>query len=235
MSDQPRRRFRPASAPRRVGEPNVLSGQAIPNRLSTMGTTSRPTLPATAPAQPSPRPLATTPTTVPSRPAQAPTDATERGPRARRLPSLSTLIFIGFLVFTAARFLGNMGFGDADPTTPPGGSGAGVVTFGTSLDEECELTQPSNRFARIDDVWWRADLAATQGADAAAVVRMYQDEGQIERHDVPAEPEVGEWDVLCAAEPVPGHEPGTYRVEVWDAAEKELLATGAYTRFGLTP
>ena len=234
MSDQPRRRLRPPAAPRRVGEPNVLTGQATPNQLSTMGTTSRPTPPAMAPTQAATRPLANQPAIPAGMPPRPPSEATPAaGPRVRRLPSLSTLIFIGFLLFTAARFLGNAGFGFADPTTPPGS--AGVVTFGTSLDEDCALTQPGNRFARIDDVWWRADLAATQGADAATVVRMYHDEDQIERHDVPAEPNLGEWDVLCAAEPVAGRGAGEYRVEVWDAPEQQLLATGTYTRFDATP
>jgi hypothetical protein len=235
MSEQRRRRLRPNPPPRRVGEPNVLSDQAIPNRLSTS------TKSASAPSTPVPvpvRPAAARPTTATGRPAEAPAD--DEAPRRRRVPSLSTLIFVGFLVFTAARFLNNMGEGGADPTTaprptaapgataPPGP--AGVVSFGTSLGDDCELDGVAGAFSRAADVWWRADLETVQSPDADALVVTFHDDAQIGREFVAADPEFGEWSVLCAGKPTMGASVGRYRVEVWDGPRTVLLATGVFER-----
>lgn len=164
-------------------------------------------------------------------PTEAPSDGAPA--RGRRLPSFGTLLFIAFAVYWAVRAFGNAGFGEPAPTTAPapgGGGAVGVVTFGTGLDDECTLIASGDRFPTAADVWWRAELATEQAADAAVVVRSYLDESRIDRREVPAEPEFGEWDVLCAGEPVPGRQAGTYRVEVWDASETVLLATGGYTK-----
>ena len=123
MSEPPRRPRRSAPVARRVGEPNVLSDQATPNRLSTLGTPGSSKLPAMAPTGPAARPATARPTIATGRPARPAED--DAGPRQRRLPSLSTLLFIGFLVFTAARFLSNIGAGNDDPTTAPVPGGAG--------------------------------------------------------------------------------------------------------------
>lgn len=147
---------------------------------------------------------------------------------------MSTLLFIAFAIYWAVRGFGNAGFGTVDPTTAPapGGAGqAGIVLFGEGLDDDCGVTKVADRFVKGADVWWRAELVADQPADAAVVVRAYRDEGQIERREVPAEPEFGTWDVLCAGEPIAGNQVGAYRVEVWDATETELLAIGSYTKF----
>ena len=230
MSDQPRRRLRKVPAPRRVGEPNVLSNQATPNVLSTEGSPARApasagaVAPATAPARPAAaRPVTVTDRTPPPASAEAPA-------RTLRAPSLSTIIFVGFLLFTAARFIGNFGADEADPTTAPGPADVGVITFGLGLGDDCKLLEPAETFGRSDEVWWRAEMILEQDADAEVVVRAYHDEGQIERYEVPPEPEFGDWDVLCAGEPIGANQAGAYRVEVWDGAEKVLLATGVYTK-----
>jgi hypothetical protein len=169
-------------------------------------------------------------------PTQEPSDTAGR--QRRRLPSFGTLLFIAFVVYWAIRALGNAGIGLPFPTTAPapgGGGTVGTVTFGLALDDECGLTQPAGAFAIDADVWWRAELGSEQPPDAEAVVRTYRDGGQIERQEVPAEPEFGAWDVLCAGEPVAGNQPGTYRVEVWNGDESALLAAGSYTKNDASP
>jgi hypothetical protein len=102
MSQQPRRRVRAVPVSRRVGEPNVLSDQAIPNRLSTMGPPA-----SAAGARRPPRPAQAGPgmtrrrtgTSAPSQP------ATDDAPPAQRLPSFGTVLFIAFLLLTIFRLI----------------------------------------------------------------------------------------------------------------------------------
>jgi hypothetical protein len=209
----------------------VLSNQATPNTLSTMGTSGRgmapPTGPSSAPARPAVvRPTPTRP--IPSDPRVAAPDA-----RRRRLPSIGTLITIGFLIFWATRFLNNLDLGSSSPTTapaPPGSVAAGVVTFGSTPGQHCDITDVADHFAVSADVWWRAELTATQPEDATVVVRAYHDEGQIDRYEIPPDEGSGEWAILCPGDPIAAYQPGSYRLEVWDEAEKTLLAVGRYTK-----
>lgn len=237
----------------------MLSNQAIPNQLSTTGgagatlpTTggTGATPPTTGPATPSTRPVATRPTSPAGPPAQPPEDGAARRPR--RLPSLSSLLFIGFLVFSAVRFFNSTGADEADPTTVPRQTAAapqstpprpttsrgpaatqgqvGTVTFGTSLGDECALTGGADTFQETAAVWWRADLEYTQPPDADALVLTFRDSIQVDREFVPADPAYGEWSVLCAATPTKGTFNGTYRVEVWNGDRSVLLASGEFTR-----
>jgi len=244
MSQQRRRRLQATPAPRRAGEPNVLSNQATPNQLSTMGSAKRtpgaPNVPSSARAQPvraapaSGRSTVGWPSTVPATRPTAPKEA-EEAPRTRRLPSFGTLLFIAFVIYWLARALGSADFALPGQTTAPAQGGivsgtVGVVTFGRGLDDACSLEQPGDSFERGAQVWWRAELTEAQGADVAVVVRAYRDEGRIDRYEIPPEPELGTWDVLCAGEPVRGYQTGAYRVEIWDAPEQTLLAVGGYTK-----
>src|SRR4051794_16083991 len=105
MTDQ-RRPARPTSTPRAAGVPNVLSDQATPNQLSTMGTGGAPyALSATK------RPVLASPTqtrsTQASGRAPAPADDRLDTPRRRvRAPSLGAIIFLAILLFNAARLFG---------------------------------------------------------------------------------------------------------------------------------
>jgi hypothetical protein len=220
--------------PQKIGDPNVLSDAATPNRLSTEA------------GRPKGLPVGTreTPTWTPATTA-APT---VRAPqRSRRVPSLSTVLFVGFVVFTAIRFLGQT-VGESAPVAPvatsPGDApGAirssdpepslapaepGAISFGTGSDGDCGVTDDAIAFNVGTDVWWSAQLSAGQPPEAGAVVIVHRDDAEISRETVPPDTSVGEWDVLCSSEPVAEQGRGDYRVEVWDENTIELLAVGEY-------
>lgn len=208
--------------PARVGDPNVLSDAAIPNRLSTEAV--RPTSTGGRTSDTAPGPLPAIP-----RPAPGALPGSTQG-RRLRIPSLSTLIFLGFVAITAFRIFGEFAEGFS-PGSSPGGPSAtapGMIAFGTASDGDCGVTGEAVAFAEGTEVWWSAKLSAMQPAEAAAVVVIRRDDRQIERQDVPADEALGDWDVLCSTEPIAQHIGGTYRVEVWDAQVKLLLAVGEY-------
>ena len=237
MSDQQRpqrRTLRPGPTPRRVGEPNVLSNQAIPNRLSTQGTPGRST---TGPSKASPprpillgEPAIGRPTGASPVPSPVPGEAGR--PRSRRLPSLGTLLTIGFILFWASRVIGNLGSGEDGPTATAGTGGPvpGVITFGTGLGDGCDLTGEANQFAASADVWWRAELRTSQSEDVTVVVRAYRDEGEIDRYEIPPETGTGRWEILCPGDAITARQAGYYRVEVWDEPEQALLAVGTFEK-----
>lgn len=219
----------------RVGEPNVLSDAAIPNQLSTE--VVRPTSVRTSVLSGTREAI---PAGMPS--------GTVTAKRRTGIPSLTTLLFLGFVALTAFRLFGQFvdSFPPADPlptnaapaaTTPgPGGTAApvapGAITFGTASDGECGVTGEGVLFTEGTDVWWSAHMSALQGADAGAVVIVHRNDREIERQVVPAEPDLGDWDVLCSSNPVEQHIGGSYRLEVWDDDIAVLLAAGEYTLSG---
>jgi hypothetical protein len=218
--------------PRRIGEPNVLSDAATPNVLSTQ--TGRP------------RPLAVRASRAGSAARVGPMPQANQGwpatsqPAAQgrvRLPSFGTLLFLGFLAITAVRVLGQVASGITGPTsepvaTSPAGTGSevapGPVTFGTGQGTDCDVTGAAAEFGRNVDVWWSAELSTRQPADAAAVVIVRRGGEEVQRDFVPSDSSFGEWSVLCAGEPITLHEPGGYRLEVWNEAETVLHAAGEY-------
>jgi hypothetical protein len=217
-------------APQKVGDPNVLSDAATPNRLSSEA------------GRPRSVPIGTleAPTWTP------PTVATPR--RSRRIPSLSTVLFVGFVVFTAIRFLGQA-VGESAPeapvaTTPGDGSGSkasagpesssapaepGAISFGTGSDGDCGVTGDAVEFDVGADIWWSAQLSTVQPPEAGAVVLVHRDGEEVSRETVSPDTSAGEWDVLCSTEPVAERGGGDYQVEVWDADEVVLLAVGEYS------
>lgn len=178
-------------------------------------------------------------------PTQAPDEA---GPaRVRRLPSLSTLLFIAFLIYAVVRAVGNAGFGTSDPTTAPRptpGAGAtlgamptvdsrpGKVVFGESITQDgCKLSKSNTRFTIGIDIWWQAEMTRTIEADETVIYVAMRDGVEFERETIAPDPDVGEWQVLCAGRPVDGSRPGRYRVEIRDASGVEILSSGEYTKF----
>lgn len=205
-----------------VGEPNVISGAATPNRLSTESA-----VPVGAPSGP----RRVTPDGT------RPVEATP-GPRRIPIPSLPTLIFLGFLAITAFRIFGEF-IGGVLPTAPEATSSAtspgsiptvpGVILFGTASDEDCGITGEGIRFDAGTDVYWSAMLSAEQAADVGAVVIVRRDDQEVEREEVPPDESFGAWDQLCSGAPVVDDGSGSYRVEVWDENAAMMLAAGAYT------
>jgi hypothetical protein len=216
---------RAAMRPRRVGEPNVLSDAATPNVLSTP--VARPLAPAVSRSvagdQPAAIPQANQGWLATGQPA----------PASRvRLPSFGTLIFLIFLAITAVRVIGEMASSFVEPTTAPAGSSGGAapgpISFGARQGSDCDVNGVSVEFGTETDVWWSAELATVQPPDAAAVVIVRRDGAEVTREDIPADPSFGEWSVLCAVEPITLHDPGTYRVEVWNGDVTVLHAAGEY-------
>lgn len=216
-----------------MGEPNVLSDAATPNVLSTAA--ARPLAPAVNRSASSGR--AAEPAVAPQA-NQAWLATGQPAPAARvRLPSFGTLIFLIFLAITAVRVIGEMASSFADPTPPPpttspAGSGdsaaPGPISFGDRRGSDCGVAGLSVEFGPETDVWWSAELSTVQPVDAAAVVIVRRNGDEVEREDVPADPSFGEWSVLCAVEPIALHDPGTYRVEVWNEDVTVLHAAGEY-------
>ena len=212
-----------------VGQPNVLTGAATPNRLSSE--VARPVNVSTVTQAPTTRLAATT--TV--RPGATPFDP-DAPPTGRRAPTLQTLIVIGFLVLTGVRLAGQFleGAGsDAPSATPPTATlapapGPGSVIFGTGLSQFCGVTDRADAFTAGTDVWWSAELSTVQEPDAEVVVIVRRGSVEVQRETVPPEPSAGKWLLLCAGEPVVEKALGAYRVEVWDADVTELQASGEY-------
>lgn len=216
--------------PQKVGDPNVLSDAATPNRLSTEAVRPKSVPIGTREAVPGWTPPAGT----------APQ-------RSRRIPSLSTVLFVGFVIFTAIRFLGQAA-GESPPAAPvatspgegpvstasPGAESSqgpaepGLIMFGTGSDGDCGVTSAAVLFDVGADVWWSAQLSALQPPEAGAMVVVLRDTEEVSREKVPPDTSVGEWDVLCSTEPVAEQGGGDYRVEVWDLNSVVLLAVGEY-------
>jgi len=155
-------------------------------------------------------------------------------PKARRLPSFGTVIFLGFLAVTALRVFGQFVGGLASPTPTPAivvpGQAVvpGTIIFGTGSDGDCGVAGTDKQFAAGTEVWWSATLSSQQEPDAEVVVIVYRDDVQVNREDVPADPSFGNWSELCSGDPVDATEVGTYRVEVWDDSVKLLHAVGEF-------
>jgi hypothetical protein len=211
----------------RVGEPNVLTGAAVPNRLSSE--VARPVNVSTLTQAPTVRRAGT----VATRPGVAPADLQE-APRGRRAPALQTIIVIGFIVLTAIRlasqFLGDGSFGDQTETNPPNPAATadapGPITFGTAMDDECALTGTATQFGENTEVWWTAELPTRQSSKAVVVVLVLRDHEEVARDVWPPEG-TSSWTVMCDG-PVAKREVGSYRVEVWDEDLKVLQAAGEY-------
>lgn len=87
---------------------------------------------------------------------------------------------------------------------------------------------PAVVFPAGTEVWWSAELSTEQAPEADAMVVVRRDGVEIDRQYVPADPSVGTWNLLCAAEPVQDGGSGLYRVEVWDGELVLLHAQGEY-------
>ena len=205
-----------------AGEPNVISGVATPNRLSTESAAPTGALSGTRQVTPGDtRPVGATP-------------ARRRIP----IPSLPTLIFLGFVAITAFRIFGEVAdqlLPTAPGTTSPAAGPAsvptapGAILFGTGSDEDCGVTGEGVRFQPGTDVYWSAMLSEEQAADAGAVVIVRRDDQEVEREEVPPDESFGVWDQLCSGAPVAHDGSGSYRVEVWDEDVAVMLAAGTYT------
>ena len=218
----------------RVGEPNVLSDAATPNRLSSE--VARPANVSTLTDGPAGRPAAPgylRPVTIPI--------PVEPQPTGRRAPTLSTLLVVGFVVLTIARLAGQLlegaEFGSPEETTPaetlapassPGAITPGPITFGTGLTDFCSLSGRAAQFPSGTEVWWSARMGTVQDPAVDVVVIVRRDGVEIDREPIPAQPVGGSWLVTCANEPIASDTTGTYRVEIWDADIKAVQASGEY-------
>lgn len=229
-----RGRIRPGRTqrPRRVGEPNVLSGAAVPNQLS--GQTGRPANVTTGPspgAQPAPVAARAVPGTQAAPAPGRVIPQSDAPPAGRQLPAVPTLIFLAFVGLTAFRMLGQVLEGATpDPTLAPGATAIapGPVRFGTDLNDDCSVSGEATTFAPGVEVWWSAELATRQDGTTTVVVIVSRDGTEIEREVVPPGDSGDSWSVLCSGGPVADEDGGTYRVEVWSEGVTILHAAGEY-------
>jgi hypothetical protein len=170
----------------------------------------------------------------------------DRFERPRRRPKLGTLITIGFVIFWAVRFINTSGIGgESSASTPrpavsiapiPSPHAApGQIVFGEDADgASCSLDKRANRFTIEVDVYWEAEMQHVVAADATVVLVEKRDNIEIDRQEVPPDPDVGPWVRFCAGGPVAGYQPGVYRLEIWNEDETELLSSGLFTRYDAT-
>lgn len=217
--------------PGRVGEPNVLSGAAVPNRLSDQAEPpKRVQVSASGGAAPAPVsvPRRSAPPVQASMALPADLDAPQAG---RRLPALPTIIFLGFAVLTAVRLFGEFSE-SAAPSGPTQSAPAAsarppaTVEFGTSVNDDCELTGAQTAFAQGTEVWWVARLSTRQGPSAVVVARVLRDGDVLTRDVWPADGSAA-WSLMCDG-PISEDAAGTYRLEVWNEGETVLYAAGEY-------
>jgi hypothetical protein len=182
----------------------------------------------------------------------APADAADgRFERPTRRPKLGTIITIGFLIFWALRFFNNAGLGDNSPnptarptprpTAKPAASltpiatphaARGQIVFGEeAVSSTCSLEQRANRFTIAADVYWEAEMTHVVDADATVLLIEQHDGVEIDRQEVPPDPDVGSWVRFCGGGPVAGYQTGVYRIEIWNADHTELLSSGSFSRF----
>lgn len=227
-----RGRIRPGRSQRvrRVGEPNVLTGAAVPNQLSSQAGQSR-TVRIGARAGSQPVPASARAAAESPAPGRVIRDG-DAPPGGRRLPAIPTLIFLGFVALTAVRLIGQVLDGaTAEPTAAPGATAIapGPIRFGTGVNDDCTVTGEAETFDAGTDVWWSAELATRQKASVTVVVIVRRDGAEIEREVVPPDSSGATWSVLCSGAPVADQNGGTYRVEVWNRDVTVLHAAGEYT------
>jgi hypothetical protein len=220
-------------------QPNVLSNAAEPNRLSTQSTGLAPNIPGRNQAPtgvvPQNRLLA------PGSAARAAVPADTRFERpARRAPSLSRIIFIGFLLVTGFRLagslLGGLAPSQAVPTAAPQlvrGSDIepGAVAFGIAADGTCGILGAGTLFNGATDVWWSANLDRGLVGASESLLVIEKRNGVVIEQAATSVSDLGRYgsSVVCAIKPVGHATVGTYVLQVWDAAQTQLLASGAYT------
>jgi hypothetical protein len=160
-------------------------------------------------------------------------------PQVRRGPSLTTVIVIGFLLITVVRVLGAVigGFAPAQavPTNPPRFIRAsdirtGGISFGTASDGTCGLAGITVTFNSGTEVWWSAHLERNLVSAEAVVVTVVRDGVDVEQ-DTTARGHLAAngSDVLCAIKPRADTTPGRYVLQVWDATQRQILASGEYS------
>ena len=227
MSEDLRRRVRRTVRTQRVGEPNVLSDAAPPNTLSSMGER-----PASTQVGTGGGPRVGTREGTAGWLATGTAAATPRG----RVPSIGTVIFLGFLAITGFRLFGEFVGGLATetpvvstPASPDQAVPPGTIAFGPNSDGNCGVVRSASSFPAGADVWWTASLSTKQAPDAEVVVIVRRDGAEVEREAVPPDPSIGAWSVLCSGKSINESSPGLYRVEVWDSAITTLHAVGEYT------
>jgi hypothetical protein len=228
------------STPARPGnpQPNVLADGAQPNRLSTPSTAGAPGVPGRAEA---PRVAVASNRLATANPsARLPVTADSRfETRRRRAPSLATIIVVGFLLVTgfrviaalAGRFIPDQSTPTTAPLFVPGGDAqAGTIEFGTATDGLCGIAGVAVAFDSGTDVWWSAHLARGANADEAVVVVVTRKGVEVEQEttsvrDLGANGSA----VVCAIKPRDDTLPGTYVLQLWDATQRRVLASGDYT------
>jgi len=219
------------------GQPNTLSDEAAPNRLSIQADGPGP-LGVSQPLRPAaPQPVANrswdTTGTAP----------VTRAPTRLRIPSLGSIIFIAFAIFTAFRLISSFVSSNEQPgpTTPgiaistPASVGEipsvrGTIAFGTGEDGGCGVIGQAESFGVGTGVWWTAFLSSEQAGTGRVQLLVKRDGRQVDQSIGPGDDSTEPWDVLCASEPITQPDLGTYRVEVRSYDGLTLLASGTFAR-----
>jgi hypothetical protein len=157
-------------------------------------------------------------------------------PRRRGGITLSRILTAAiFLIIIVSRFGGDLGFGQATPSPRPLGAaapetaGPGHVVFGLQQASNCAISDRRTDFQSGQAIRWSATF--TSPRDGGEQVRLRVLRGEIvEIEDVaPSAPPTSSWDVLCSRSPLMLDDAGTYRLEVRDIDDGNLLASDAFT------
>jgi len=203
--------------PRRL-RPNELSIDLVPNKLSVLEG-ARPGRSAT-----------------PTRGRVAkPSSFGQR--RSGRRVGLSGLLTAGlFVAILVSRLLGAAGAGDAPSQGPAGVAEPGApmraapghVVFGLVRASECRVGSQANSFGTGDAIWYTARFTSPRDAGEQARLRILRGEAVQSETIAPDRSPTSSWDVLCGG-PFTFQASGTYRVEVRDIDDGNLLASGVFT------
>jgi hypothetical protein len=218
--------------------PNVLTDETRPNTLSTQST-------GTAPAAAG-RAVAPTAATASNRfaianpSARLPATADSRfETRGRRAPSLATIIIVGFLVVTAFRVIGALAGRlvpdqASVPTAPAFVEGSSIrqggISFGTATDGLCGIAGIATGFTSGTDIWWSAHLVRSLEDPIEAIVLKVVHDGVDIEDDTTSGRDLGANGsaVVCAVKPRDDTTPGQYIVQLWDGAQRQILASGEF-------
>jgi hypothetical protein len=211
-------------------QPNQLSVDLVPNRLEWLEG-RRPTRNAARPGvvaddrarlQPIARPQPQT------RPVAQ--------PRRRGGITLSRILTAAiFLIIIVSRFGGDLGFGQATATPRPLGAAApdtappGHVVFGLQQASNCAISDRRTDFQSGQAIRWSARFTSPRDGGEQVRLRVLRGE-TVEIEDVaPSAPPSSSWEVLCSRSPLRFEQAGTYRLEVRDIDDANLLASDEFT------
>jgi hypothetical protein len=103
------------------------------------------------------------------------------------------------------------------------------------MGKNCEVLHPGLTFPSGTGVWWWATFEVYLSESARVVFTVSKDGTELDRDTGPGDSPSGQWNGICAGEPIRHPDAGVYTLTVWDENQKEVLAQGSYTIVAAPP